>query len=94
MGNRLANSTVAKSQGNAMKDPRMEEPKTRGQKSLSDPQFSTLGPQHSNESSEKARKEKKKEQCWRERERWEDSTPAIRVNVAQTEEPYQKKKKP
>ena len=54
-GNQLANSTVAKSQGNAMKNPRLEEPKVWRTELLSHPQQS--------EFSEKAQKEKKKEQC-------------------------------
>ena len=49
-GNRPTNST--KSQDSTMKNPRSEEPKVRG--------IESLGPQRS-ESSEKARKEKKKE---------------------------------
>ena len=53
-GNQLANVTVAKSQGSAMKDPQIEEPKVRGTKSLSGPQRL--------EFSKKAWKEKKKEQ--------------------------------
>ena len=52
-GNRLANSTVDKSQGSAMMNPRSEKFKVRETESLSGPQQS--------ESSEKARKEKKKE---------------------------------
>ena len=36
-GNRPANSTVAKSQGSAMKDLQTEEPKVRGTKLLSGP---------------------------------------------------------
>ena len=52
-GNRSANSTIAKSQGSAMKDPRIEEPKVQGTEAQSGPQRS--------ESSEKTRKEKKKE---------------------------------
>ena len=52
-GNRPANSTVAKSQGSAIKDPRTEEPKVRDTKSLSGPQRS--------EFSKKVWKEKKKE---------------------------------
>ena len=50
--NRPANSI--KSQGSTMKDPRLEEPKVRGTEA-------PPGPKRS-ESSEKARKEKKKEQ--------------------------------
>ena len=84
-GNRPANSTVAKSQGSAMKDLRTEKPKVRGIKSL-------FGPQRS-ESSKKARKEKKKEQQQRNQERQEGSILATGVNTAQTGEPYQKKKK-
>ena len=52
LGNPPANSIVAKSQGSAMKDSRLEEPKVRRTESS--------GPQQS-ESSEKTRKEKKKE---------------------------------
>ena len=51
-GNRPANFTVAKSEDSVMKDPWTEEPKVRGTEAQSDPQRS--------ESSEKARKEKKK----------------------------------
>ena len=82
-GNRPANST--KSQGSIMKDPRLEESKVRGIEAPS-------GPQHS-ESSKKAWKKKKKEQRQRDRERQKGSTPATRINTAQTGEPYQKKKK-
>ena len=53
-GNRPANSTVVKSQSNAIKNPRTKEPKFRGTKLFSGPQYS--------EFSEKAWKEKKKEQ--------------------------------
>ena len=84
-GNQSANSTVAKSQDSAMKDPRIEEPKVRGTKSL-------LGLQRS-ESSKKARKEKKKEQRQKERKRQKGSAPATGVNTAQTKEPHQKKKR-
>ena len=52
--NLSANSTIAKSQGSAIKDLLTEKPKVQGTKSL-------FGPQHS-KFSEKARKEKKKEQ--------------------------------
>ena len=50
-GNRLANSTIAKSQGSAMKDSRSEEPKVQGTESsnLQQSKFS-----------KKAQKEKKK----------------------------------
>ena len=82
-GNRPANSTVAKSQGSAMKDPRLEEPMVRGTESS--------GFQRS-ESSEKAWKEKKKEQHRRDRECRERSTLATGVNSAHTGEPPQKKK--
>ena len=51
-GHQLANSTIAKSQGSAIKDSQIEEPKTWSPESLSDPQCS-------NESSEKAWKKKK-----------------------------------
>ena len=54
-GNRPANSTIAKSWGSDMKDLRTEEPKVRDMEA-------PLGPQRS-EFSEKAHKEKKKEQC-------------------------------
>ena len=84
-GKWLANSTIVKSQGNAMQDPQIEEPKVRGTKSLS-------GPQHS-KFSEKAYKEKKKKQCWRDQERQKGSTTATEINTAQTGEPHQKKKK-
>ena len=61
-GNRLANSTIVKSQGSVIKDLRTEKPKTRGPESLSGPQRSMSDLQRSNESFKKARKEKKKEQ--------------------------------
>ena len=54
-GNQPANSTVIKGQNSTIKNSRVEKPKTRGPKSSS-------GSQHFNESSEKAQKEKKKEQ--------------------------------
>ena len=55
-GSRPANSTVAKSQGSAMKDPQTEEPKVRGTESASGP------PQRSNnnEFSDKARKKRRR----------------------------------
>ena len=84
-GSRPANSTVAKGQGNAIKDSRLEEPKVRDTEAPSGPQRS--------ESSKKARKEKKKEQQQRDREHREGSIPATRINTAQTGEPHQKKKK-
>ena len=82
-GSRPANSTVAKSQGGAMKDAQTEEPKVRGIKSASGP------PQRSsnNKLSNKARKEKKKEQCQRDRERQEGSTPATGIYLAHTGKP-------
>ena len=40
LGNQLANSTLAKSQGSAMKDPQMEKPKVWGTKLSSSPQRS------------------------------------------------------
>ena len=82
-GNQLANST--KSQDSTMKDPQSEEPKVRGTEALSGPQRS--------ESSEKAWKEKEKEQWQKDRERQEGFTPATGVNTAQTGKPHQKKKK-
>ena len=84
-GNQLGNSTVAKSQGSAMKDLWTEELKVQGTEVQS-------GPQHS-ESSEKAQKEKKKEQYQRDWERRKGSTSASGINTAQTRELYQKKKK-
>ena len=83
-GNWPTNSTVAKSQDSAMKNPWSEEPKVQGIESLSGPQQS--------KSSEKARKEKKKEQCWRDWKRQESSTPTADANAAQAE-PHQKIKK-
>ena len=80
LGNRPANSIVAKSQGSAMKDPRSKESKVWGTESL--------GPQRF-ESFKKAWKEKKKEQCQRDRECRESSTPAVDGQA----EPHQKKKK-
>ena len=53
-GNQPANSTIAKSQSSAMKDPQMEKPKVRGTKSWSGPQRA--------ESSKNTQKEKKKKQ--------------------------------
>ena len=79
-GNQPANSTVTKSQGSAIKDPRSEKPKVRG--------IELSGPQQS-ESSEKARKEKKKEQHQRDWEYRKGSTPAADGQA----EPHQKKKK-
>ena len=79
-GNRPANSTVAKSQGSAMKDPRSEEPKVRGIESSVPHWF---------ESSENARKEKKKEKRQKDQERHESSTLAANSPA----KPYQKKKR-
>ena len=53
-GNRPANSTLTKGQSSAIKDPQVEELKTQSPELLS-------SPQRSNESSEKAQKNKKKE---------------------------------
>ena len=83
-GNQPANSTVAKSQGNVMKDLRLEKPKIQGTEPLSGPQRF--------ESFKKAQKKKKKEQHWRDQKHWESSTPATSSSTAQAE-PYQKKKK-
>ena len=79
-GNRSANSTVAKGQGSAMKDPQSQKPKIQGTK--------LSGPQRS-EFSIKVQKEKKKEQHQRDWERWEGSIPTVDAQA----EPYQKKKK-
>ena len=68
-----------------MKDSWTKEPKVQGTESLFGPQYS--------ESSEKAWKQKKKEQWQRDQERWKDSIPATGVNTAQTKELHQKKKK-
>ena len=74
--NQPANSTIVKSQSSTIMDFRVEEPKVWGTKS-------SLGPQHF-ESSKKARKEKKKKQYQWGQEDWEDSTPAPKLNIAQT----------
>ena len=84
-GNQPANSSVAKSQGSAMKDPWTEEPKVQDIESLSGLKRS--------EFSTKARKEKKKKQQQKDRARWKGSILATGVNTAQTKEPHQKKKK-
>lgn len=84
-GNQIANSIVAKGQSNAINNPLVKKPKTRGLKFLS-------GPKRSNKPSKKARKEKKKEQCQKNWEYWESSTSAIGVNVTQTKKSHQKKK--
>ena len=87
-GNRPANSTIAKSQGSALKDPWTEKPKVRGTESASGP------PQHSNNNkfSDKTRKKKKKEWHRKNQERQKSSTSATGVNSAYTSESHQKKK--
>ena len=82
-GNQPTNTTIAKSQSSAMKDPRSKKPEVRGTKLSSGLQWS--------ESSKKAQKEKK-EQRRRDRERQKGSIPTVDINVAQAK-PHQKKKK-
>ena len=75
-GNWPANSTVAKSQGSAIKDSETEKPKVRDTEAPSGPQRS--------EFFEKAWKEKKKEQRQRDQECQKGSTPASGVNTVQS----------
>ena len=84
-GNQPANSTIAKSQSNTMKNSQVEKSKVRGLE-LSVSQHS-----NNNEPSKKAWKKKKKE--WRQRNQdcREGSILATRVNAAHSGEPYQKK---
>ena len=81
-----ASSTTGKAQdqGSSMKDPRVEEPKSKPQ----EPKLSAL--QQQTEASEKARKKKKKKGRRYGRDHQEGSTPATRVNAAQPGEPKKK----
>ena len=76
-GTRPANSTAAKSQGSPMKDPRVEEPKTRTQKANS-----SYCPESTETSDKKTRKEKKKRHCYDQARRGSVSTSDTGVSAS------------
>lgn len=84
-GNRLANFTVLKGQGSAMKEPRVKEPKVWSTELLSNPWCFKFF--------KKSQKEKKKKQCQRDWIYQEGFTLATKVNIAQSGKAHQKKKK-
>ena len=89
-GNRPVHTTAkAQTQGLSMKDPKVEEPKSKPLESKSSASPRTKQP----DSSEKARKEKKKKWQKERRDKKRDSTPATGVNTTDTAGGQKKKKK-
>ena len=76
-GTRPANSTAAKSQGSPMKDPRVEEPKSRTQEATS-----SYRPESTETSDRKTRKEKKKRHRHDQARRGSVSTLVTGVNAS------------